>query len=483
MDAKLFKNYLYNMLYQVIRLILPLFTVAYLYSHVGEATLGINQSVGAIGNWFVLFGVLGINVYGNREIARVRNDREKLSKTFFEIFSMQFLNVLLVSIIYIVYVVLFVKSYLPVWYLFLLTLLASALDISWLYYGVEDFKSASLRNAFVKILGVIMIFVFVKSEDDLLIYVFINAFAELIGQAIMFAQLKKYVDYTKISLRDAFDHHFVGTLSLFVPTIAIQVYTLLDKTMLATLTTNTADLEIYATSQSFVKIFLSFITSIGSVMLPRVTNAYYNSSDGKEKAADYITITLKIALMIAIPMTVALIFVSPYFYPWYLKNSPSAINRSIELVQWSAPLVIAISISNVFGIQYLVPTAKTKAYSLSVIVGACINFVINYFLIPSFGGLGAAIGSIAAEVTVALVQYYFVAKEVHFNLGTSILKYIIGSALMGLTVIYVGNTLGSYIYTNAIQAIFGDLVYALVLLILKDDLFMTALGKLRHHNG
>ena len=122
MDAKLFKNYLYNMLYQVIRLILPLFTVAYLYSQVGEATLGINQSVGAIGNWFVLFGVLGINVYGNREIARVRNDREKLSKTFFEIFSMQFLNVLLVSIIYIVYVVLFVKSYLPVWYLFLLTL-------------------------------------------------------------------------------------------------------------------------------------------------------------------------------------------------------------------------------------------------------------------------------------------------------------------------------------------------------------------------
>lgn len=479
MDKKLITNYLYNILYQLIKIILPIVIVPYTMGHLGASVLGISDFAGNIASWFILFGVLGVNLYGNREIAKVRDDSQELSKTFFEILAMQVINMGIACLLFIIYVFLFVKENQTIYYLYVFTILASMFDITWFYYGVEDFKLASIRNILVKILGVACIMIFVKSPNDLWKYVVINSFSEIFGQIIMFAELKKYIKPIKFNILEGYKKHIHQTIILFIPTIAISVYTLLDQTMLGFLTDDTSNVALYKASQGFVKMFLYFITSIGSVMLPRITNIFYNKG-GQKEATRYINITIKIAMLLAIPMMAGMIAVSPYFIPWYLPQQPEIIG----LIQISSPIVVMISLSNVFGIQYLVPTGRNKEYTRSVVYGATANFMANLFLIPKFGGIGAALGSVIAETIVTAVQYYYVHDELKIHWNSSYIKYFIGAAIMYPGVIYIGNLLGPSILTNLIQALFGLAIYGLALLVTREELTIKIFNKvLRRNDG
>ena len=157
--------------------------------------------------------------------------------------------------------------------------MASAFNITWFFYGVEDFKATSLRNITVKLLGVILIILIVKTPDDLWKFVLINSLSEVFGQLIMFIRLPRYIDRVKVSVIDAYRHHLRGTFALFIPTIASSVYTILDQTMLGYLTSDTAYVSTYKAAQGFINMFLYFITAIGNVMMPRIANVYYRSGD------------------------------------------------------------------------------------------------------------------------------------------------------------------------------------------------------------
>ena len=271
---------------------------------------------------------------------------------------------------------------------------------------------------------------------------------------------------------EGYKKHIKQTIVLFIPTIAISVYTLLDQTMLGFLTDDTSNVALYKASQGFVKMFLYFITSIGSVMLPRITNVFYNKG-GKDEATRYINITIKIAMLLAIPMMFAMISVPPSFIPWYLPKQPEI----ITLIQVSSPIVVFISLSNVFGIQYLVPTGRNKEYTQSVVFGACTNFAVNLILIPRLGGIGAAIGSVVAELVVTLTQYIYVRKELNINWDASFVKYIISAVVMYFIVIFIGNKLDASILTNVIQALVGASLYGIILLLSKEEMVLKVVKK------
>ena len=472
MDKKLISNYIYNILYQLVKIVMPLVIVPYTMGTLGATTLGISDFAGNIASWFILFGVLGVNLYGNREIAKVRDDKIELSKTFFEILMMQVINMGIACVLFALYVFVAVKENQTIYYLYLFTMLASMFDITWFFYGVENFKSASLRNIIVKIIGVACIMLFVKGPEDLWLYVVINSFSEIFGQAIMFVQLKNYISFEKINVIEGYKKHIKQTIVLFIPTIAISVYTLLDQTMLGFLTDDTSNVALYKASQGFVKMFLYFITSIGSVMLPRITNVFYNKG-GKEEATRYINITIKIAMLLAIPMMFAMISVPPSFIPWYLPKQPEI----ITLIQVSSPIVVFISLSNVFGIQYLVPTGRNKEYTQSVVFGACTNFAVNLILIPRLGGIGATIGSVVAELVVTLTQYIYVRKELNINWDASFVKYIISAVVMYFVVTFIGNKLDASILTNVIQALVGASLYGIILLLSKEEMVLKVVKK------
>ncbi len=475
MDRRLLRNYLYNILYQVVKIVLPLILVPYTASHIGEGALGIYQYAGSIMNWFILFGILGVNTYGNREIAKVRNDKEKLNRTFFEIFAMQVTDMLIAMAAFFLFIHFFVTENAFYYKLTGLTMIASMLDITWFFYGVEDFKKASIRNIIVKFLGVVLIMNFCHTPDDLDLYILFNVGAELVGQAIMFVQLRQYITFEKISLRDAYRHHFKATFQLFIPTIAISVYTMFDQTMIGALY-NSDHVVYYNTSMNIVKMFLTFITSIGSVMLPRVTNVYYNENDGLAKAEHLIRQTMKIAWLLAFPMCFGMMAIAPNFISWYLPEWPIV----AQLIVLGCPIIIFISTSNVTGTQYMVPTGMYNQYTASVVAGSCINFCINWILIPEYGAFGAIIGSVAAEFSVMMIQMILIHDKVTIGFRSRSYRiYVLGSLLMYAIVSVLGWQLPADVLGTVIQILCGVLIYGLVLILTREELTMKILRHLK----
>lgn len=477
MDRKLFTNYIYNILYQLVKVVMPIIIVPYTMGHLGETTLGISDFASNIASWFILFGTLGANVYGNRQIARVRDNEEDRSRTFFEIITMQIINMSIALFLYVAYTYFFVKENQIIYVLHCLTIISSAFEITWFYYGVEDFKTVSIRNIIIKIVGVGLIMLFVKSPADLWLYVVINSGTDLLGQVIMYAKLREYIHFVRFNVFKGYMKHIGATFTLFVPTIAISVYTLLDQTMLGFLTDDTANVALYKAAQGFVKMFLYFITSIGSVMMPRIANRYEKSNNSDE-VNRYLNTTFHLAIFLAIPMMMAMIVVSPYFIPWYLPEQLTI----ISLIQYSSPIVLFISISNVFGMQYLVPTGHNKEYTTSVIAGAVINCIVNLILIPRYAGVGAAIGSVCAEFAVMFVQFLFVRDKIEIHAFKSFLLYVIASIAMSVAVVMIGNIMGPSFLCNVVQALVGTCIYGLILLVTREQMLVTFIDKFLRRN-
>lgn len=473
MDKKLVKNYIYSVLYQLLLVITPFITTPYLTRVLGLELLSINTFTANLVQWFVLFGMMGVNTYGNREIAKVRDDKQLLSKTFFEIFTMQFCSMCISSVVYAIFVG-FQEESLKIYLLLQsITLLSVALDITWFFYGVEDFKKASIRNMLVKIVGIVLIFMFVKGTDDLIKFILINTIVGVCGQLIMWAQLKQYVRFTKISFKGVIKH-FKPNISLFIPQIAISVYSVLDITMLGYLGPNRDEVNLYEQAQKFVKMFLFFITSIGSVMLPRVTNVYHNGKIDQVNA--YLNKTFKFALYMAIPMIFGIAGVIQNFVNWFLPASYYPVGMMIKV---TSPIILFISLSNVFGTQYMVPTGDIKHYTYSVVSAAVLNFIINLTLIPRFGAYGAIAGSLCAELSVTLIQYYFIHNKIKLAISfRELATIIIASIIMGLTVAYVGN-IGCNILVNLLQVACGLVVYIVLLWLLKADFFRELVASIR----
>ena len=473
MDKKLFKNYIYNILYQLVKLFLPLFLVSYTYAHLGPSTLGINDYAANISSWFILLGVLGVNTYGNREIAKVRDNKERLSKEFYEILVMQIINMTIALVLYVGYTLLFVKENQIIYFLICLSILASVFDISWFYYGVEDFGIVSLRNIIVKIVSVLLIFAFVKKPADLWMFTLINSLSDLIGQLITFLGLKKYINKTKVSVKDAYKNHLAGTFALFIPTVAINIYTLLDQTLLGTMVEDKGQLNLYKTSVSFVKMFLYFVTSIGSVVMPRIANLFVKNKDHSE-VNRYINMTFKLAIILSVPIFVALEVVSGSFFPWYTKDEYMYV---IPLVRLVSPIIIFISLSNVFGTQYLVPVGRNSEYTKSIIAGALVNLIINLYAIPRWQAAGACVASVCAEFTVTFTQWLYIRKDVEIHSMSSFIKSVISAFVMGVVIYFIGNAMGNRIITNMVQAIVGIIIYALMLFVLKEETVMNVYNK------
>ena len=476
MDKTILKNYIYNILYQLVKIVLPVILVPYTASHFGVTPLGIYGYAGSIMNWFILFGIMGVNTYGNRQIAKIRDDVKLRNKTFFEIFYMQVCNMLIAMAAYYVFIHFAIQEARIYYYLTGLTMFASMLDITWFFYGVEDFKKASIRNIIVKCLGVALILALCKKPEDLWLYILINVGSELFGQAIMFVQLRKYLSFELVSLKEAYRNHFKATFQLFVPTIAISVYTMLDQTMVGTLY-NKDHVQYYLTSMNIVKMFLMLITSLGAVMLPRVTNVYYNREDGAKKAEAYIGTTMKISMLLALPMCFGMMSVARNLISWYIPTWPIV----ADLIMLGCPVIILISMSNVTGIQYMVPTGMYNQYSASVIAGSCVNFLINLYLIPRYGAYGAIVASVIAEATVTGIQLFLIRKKVTFGFfQKSYGVYILGTALMGGVVVFLTKILPIGMLYTLIEVAAGMAVYAAVLLLAREELVMKIMSVIKY---
>ena len=456
------KNYIYNLIYQIVAIILPFITTPYLSRVLGATNIGIYGYTLSISAYFILFGSLGIALYGQREIAYEQNNKQKYSQTFIEIII---LRIITMSISLLLFYLLFCKTgeYNNYFKILILELIANILDISWFFQGLEEFKKTVGRNLIIKTISVILIFIFVKTKNDLNIYFIIYTVSILIGNLSLWLYLPKFITLKyikKLNLKK----HFKATLVLFIPQIAIQIYTILDKTMLGTIIVNKAEVGYYTQAEKMIKLMLTIITSLGTVMLPRIASSY--AKGDSETIKIYITRAFNLVFLISIPMIVGIVCISNVFVPWFFGKG---YDKVIPIMIILTPILLFIGMSNVIGMQYLLPTKKQKEYTYSVIIGAIVNFLINLILIPRYGAIGAAIGTIIAEATVTVSQIFYTKKYIDYKKILKLTKnYFISSIVMLIMILIIKITMGNSLFSMFVQIGVGVTAYGICLLILKD---------------
>lgn len=469
MNKSVGKNYIYNLLYQSLTVIAPLLITPYVSRVLGAEAIGIYSYTLSIATYFILFGSLGVSLYGQREIAFYQNDKKKYSLLFWEIFLLRLLT-LSISMLVFGFTVLSFSQYSLYYKVLLIEIIANCFDISWFFQGMEEFKKILFRNFIIKFSTLFLVFFLVKSPDDLLYYFFIYVLSNLMGNLSLWFYLKKYLQ--KISFRELkIFRHFLPTIILFIPQITIKIYTLLDKSMLGLFLDNKMEVGYYDQAQKIILLLLTIVTSLGTVMLPRIASTF--ASGDKEKVNYYISKSFHYVFLISIPMTLGIILVAHDFVPIYFGENYDSV---ILLMQVIAPIIFFVAISNVIGIQYLLPTKKQKEYTLSVSFGALVNVIANVLLIPTLGALGACIGSVIAEFVVSFTQMIFTKKDFNYvMIFQKSWKYFVAGFFMIIGCFVLKVFSFGHLVNLIMTIMVGCFIYFIVLFILRDELLLDIL--------
>lgn len=457
---KVLRNYLYNAGYQVLAIIVPLITSPYISRVLHASGVGANAYTNSIIQYFVLVAGLGVGYYGNREIAYRRENRQKLSETFWEIQILKTLTTIVTYIGFIIFLQIYTKY---TWYLWIqsINVIAVAFDISWLYMGIEDFKKTVIRNTFVKLLSVVLILTLVRDAGDVGLYIFIVGFSALLGNLILWPQLRKLL--VPVKLRDLHPFkHFNATVSLFIPQVATSVYLQLNKTMLGAMI-GAKYSGYYNNADQLIKIVLTLATSLGTVMLPHMAAAFAKGNKEKVNKLLYTSFDFISLLSMAMMFGIAAISLQlgPYFFgAGFEPVGPAMLIESV--------VIILIAWSNAVGTQYLLPTNKVKAFTTSVMLGAILNIIINFPFIYLWGLNGAMFATVLSEVMVTAYQLWYIRNIVQLKqMFVNIPKYLISGIVMFIPVFILSNTVKTSILSLALEVLLGVVIYIVMIYILR----------------
>lgn len=459
------RNYIYNLTYQILLILTPLITTPYLSRVLGADGVGTVSFAESIVSYFTLFATLGITTFGQREISYVQDDFDKRTQVFWETKLLQVIVSVTVLVLYIGFALFQNDSIL---YLILsFNIIAVTVDAVWLLQGMEEFGKIVGRNIFFKTLCIIYIFVAVKTRNDILKYVFGLAFFLFLSNASLWVYVGKYVGKPDWKNYKPFRNIQV-VISLFVPTIAIQIYTVLDKTMIGVITQDAFENGYYEQAIKLSRMVLTIVTALGTVMIPRI--GYHFNRGEKDLVNSFMYRGYRFVWFLGVPLCFGLIGIAPNMVPWFFGPG---FDKVVYLLSVLSFLILAIGINNVTGMQYLIPTKRQNLFTMTVLIGAAVNFALNLVLIHYFQSIGAAIASVTAETVIAAVQLWLVRKE--FSVKTVLLSswnYFTAGGIMLVLLIAFGKRLTPSIWHTAIMILSGAIVYFALLLIIRDSFFI-----------
>ena len=456
---KVLKNYLYNLSYQILTIILPIITVPYVTRIFTSEALGNYVFYNSIVSYFSLFAMLGIGVYGTKQIAAASD----VSSTFWNIYAIQLIASILAISVYVIAIFSIPQLGGVIPLIVGITLFAKMIDISWLFSGKEDFKKITIRNVVIRIIGVISIFTFVKSSDDLYLYVFLIVIFDFLGQFVMWMPAKKFIKRPSFNTK-IMKKNLHPIVLLFLPQVAISLYVVLDRTLLGLLGSY-SDVGIYEQGQKLISILLKVVSSLGVVMLPRVANLLSERRD--KEAQNMVKFSFILYNLIIFPMIFGLIAVNEVFVKLFLGKNFQDVKYVLYIVVIN---IMFVGWTNILGFQVLVVRNKNKEFMLSTTIPAFVSVVVNIAVIPFFGYIGASITSVVVEILVFAIQWYYSRNIINKNLlfNKDLAKIICSSLVMFGAVMLCKMTLGfDGIVGLVIYLAVGGISYLGMLFLLK----------------
>ena len=462
------KNFILSVSNQLMNILAPLITTPYVSRVLGVEGIGRYSYLESITSYFVLFAILGTATYAQREISYVQDNEYERSKVFY---STLILRCMTTTIMLVAYFFVFHDDVLLK--IFAVNILTVAMDITWFFQGMEDFGKIMLKNMVFRVLSIIYTFLFIRAEEDLLIYAAGMVSLNLLGAISMWSNIARYVEKPRLSFIRPFKD--INTiLSLFIPTIAIQIYTIFDKTMLGLFTATSYENGCYEQAMKVVRAIQVIVSAVGTVMAPRI--GYYFARSDSEKVREYMLKSYKFVWFISIPLSFGIIGISDNMVPWFFGQG---YDKDRILLKILPVLAVIIGMSNVTGIQYLVPTKRQNILTKTVVAGAIVNFCLNLLLIPNFYSVGAAAASVVAEMTISILQFRYVRKEIDIKSAVlSGTNYAAAGMIMLCVLRFASKSLDSSIKNTLCLIAIGVIAYVIFLIMLRDKYFFDNMKQL-----
>ena len=399
------KNFIMNAILSMSSFIFPLITTPYIFRVIGPEGTGAVRFATSVVSYFAMFAQLGIPTYGIRVCAKVRDDKKELSKTVHELL---FINLMMSIIVYVLFFVslYFVPRFQKDKLLMIIvsfTILFNAVGIEYLYKALEQYTYITIRSIVFKVVALVGMLCLVKSKGDYVIYGALTILAASASNVLNFIHSRKLIDY-KWYGGYALKKHYKAIIVFFAMSCATTVYLNLDGVMLGFMTTDT-DVGYYDAAVKIKTILVSIVTSLGTVLLPRASYYVENGEMGEFKR-----ITEKALNFVLIFATPLMVYFMLFAREGILFLSGDKFIPAILTMQIIMPTLLFIGVTNIMGIQILVPLGREKIVLYSEIAGAIVDLIINAILIPHMKSAGAAIGTTVAEFVVFVVQYYFLRK-------------------------------------------------------------------------
>lgn len=458
------KNFLMNCILTVSTFLLPLITTPYVTRVLQPKGIGIVTYAQSTANIFLLFVMLGIPTYGIKVVSQHRDSREELSQNVFEIIFINIIMCLLTIIVYCLYIHNLENEEKLIYAIFGVMLLSNPIGVEWLYQGLEKYTYITIRTLIFKFIALIGIFLFVKNKEDVLTYAFFTVFALVASNIFNFISLHKYVMKVQIELKKIIVH-IKPIFIFFTMSIATTVYTNLDNIMLGKLC-NATEVGYYSIVVKMRSLLLSIVTSLGGVLLPRMS--YYIKNDLNSEFYQVSKKVMHFVFLISTPLLCFFTLMSDVSIYIFAGKAFLPAGKAFRAI---LPTIVFVGMSNLIGIQMFVPMNKEKIALKSVVFGAIVDFGLNLFFIPLFGAVGAALATMIAEIVVLLVQ--IIALETKTLQEITRLhwgNFLLSNFISVIAVIIVKKIVPNIYVSFVVGGMVYFIIYFLILLILKDEM-------------
>lgn len=457
-------NLFYNILRNVFNVIFPLITAPYVARVLEPDGVGLFNFASTYANYFTLFAALGVPLYAVREIAKVRDDINEQERFLSEIMSLTFFTTLASSVLYVISVFVIPQMY-ENYILFLLAALnlyITPLGIDYFYSGREEFGYITMRAFVMRVLSIILLFVFVREKDDLVYLILIHSFTASLNIIWNFAKLNKTGVKPYFTMK--FKRHIKPLLILFASNIAISVYTILDTLMLGFMTSY-EEVGYYNNASQIAKTLLPIATSLAAVAMPRLS--YYMKSGDWNQINELMNKSLSVVSFLCFPIAIGVMAIAPTFVPLFYGD---LFMGAIVPLQIIVGVVIAIGLNNLLGIQVMIGLGYDKMFLYAVLIGTFSNFIANLLLIPAHGAIGASIASVGAETLILIAEIIMVYRLTpirFYRIKETFISMIIPLLYFPLVRLLSQYCDGWYLVFSFVAI--GGLYYALLQLMLKNS--------------
>ena len=465
------KNFLMNIVLTMSSFLFPLITFPYVTRVLLAEGTGRVAFATSIISYFSLFAQLGIPTYGIRACAQVRDNKKELTRTVHELVIISLITTTISYIVLLLTIAMIPRFQEEKRLLLIIStgIILSVFGVEWLYKGLELYSYITIRSIIFKFIALIAMFLMVRTKDDYLQYGFITVLAANASNILNLVNANKYIGFRPLERYDL-KRHWRPVVIFFAMACASTIYTHLDVVMLGFMKTNT-DVGYYNAAVKIKTVLVSIVTSLGAVVLPRAS--YYVENDQMEEFWRICKKALTFVILLATPLTIYFIM---FARDGVLFLSGDAFESSVVPMQIIMPTLILIGITNILGIQILVPTGREKIVLYSEVAGAVTDVIINAALIPRMASTGAAIGTLVAEAVVLVVQYYYLRNEINEMVKGIHWGRILFATLMALVLAsWVKQLEVGHFITLALSSMLFFGIYGLFLLLRKEELVVEIL--------